>query len=24
LCQPQAAHSYYLAKLHKYLKCSCW
>jgi len=23
-CHPQAARSYHLAKLHKYVKCSCW
>jgi len=23
-CHPQTACNQYLAKLHKYLKCSCW
>jgi len=23
-CHPQAACNQYLAKLHKYFKCSCW
>jgi len=23
-CHPQRARSQYLAKLHKYFKCSCW
>jgi len=23
-CHPQGASNQYLAKLHKYFKCSCW